>query len=663
MIKMLKVFSSKALAGAVGAAMMFSCYGPTLAHAAEDKQYISEVYISYGADDAAAKKWLTDNGYTVLDQNLNEGAESAQWMSWAGLASEKRSVYLGYKTTTDPDKAITDMRVMHMNGEFSYEDFKKVLEDQKQELGRFAENIKLALAEYRENYKNGKEKAKIAHDNLNLYTDDDSADAPLGDLLLAPVKEEMSEEDYNKEPEKHADMTTIMLQGNLDSVKAVMEILACDTSDTTWLERLKEIKDGEGLYEKYEKKYPELSQSSLDKLIAADYDEAAKQLAGSLENAKSSIELYKNSGLTSDSSEAEGEKYFTEDPDVSRQDWVQAAIVAETLDKVEYEGEKLTDFILSEDYDFTAAEDREYLYPLLDSMSDGQRALISYAPFDQLTAAASLDSEGWKNTAETAAKSIGSSSTRSVFVCVDRSMFTPDGIAVTNEARNTQSSTGMNFDNSLLGVGLDWKAAAGVGATALFISVGAGLWAHGNTVAARTVEQATLRLNELQDVISDQQDYLVTRTNEYLRNIDDAELSELTKNFTGDYNSLYQVSLEKKAFRAACVMAYGGCVADSRELCLRHRLVQYRNNTCTDDKLYLQSDVDSREPCGKAQADSRAVRSRAEPYADHGQSDKAAFPFQHPYLHSPALRGFPGGGAADDHCLCKLSEKEHELAG
>ena len=109
-------------------------------------------------------------------------------------------------------------------------------------------------------------------------------------LLHRYPTEEMSEEDYNKEPEKHADMTTIMLQGNLDSVKAVMETLACacDTSDTTWLERLKEIKDSEGLYEKYEKKYPELSQSSLDKLIAADYDEAAKQLASSLENAKSS---------------------------------------------------------------------------------------------------------------------------------------------------------------------------------------------------------------------------------------------------------------------------------------------------------------------------------------------------------------------------------------
>jgi|GEM_PF-5799453 len=49
-------------------------YGPTIASAAEDKLYISEVYLSYGKDDDSAKKWLEDNGYTVLDQNLNEGA-------------------------------------------------------------------------------------------------------------------------------------------------------------------------------------------------------------------------------------------------------------------------------------------------------------------------------------------------------------------------------------------------------------------------------------------------------------------------------------------------------------------------------------------------------------------------------------------------------------
>ena len=72
--RVLKTLCSKALAVTVGAAMMMQAYGPTIASAAEDKLYISEVYLSYGKDDASAKKWFEDNGYTVLDQNLNEGA-------------------------------------------------------------------------------------------------------------------------------------------------------------------------------------------------------------------------------------------------------------------------------------------------------------------------------------------------------------------------------------------------------------------------------------------------------------------------------------------------------------------------------------------------------------------------------------------------------------
>ena len=38
-------------------------------------KYIKEVIISYGNTADEAKQWLTDNGYEVLDYNLNEGAD------------------------------------------------------------------------------------------------------------------------------------------------------------------------------------------------------------------------------------------------------------------------------------------------------------------------------------------------------------------------------------------------------------------------------------------------------------------------------------------------------------------------------------------------------------------------------------------------------------
>lgn len=39
--------------------MMMQAYGPTIASAAEDKLYISEVYLSYGKDDASARRKTT----------------------------------------------------------------------------------------------------------------------------------------------------------------------------------------------------------------------------------------------------------------------------------------------------------------------------------------------------------------------------------------------------------------------------------------------------------------------------------------------------------------------------------------------------------------------------------------------------------------------------
>ncbi|MCF0120044.1 MAG: hypothetical protein HUJ65_00275, partial [Oscillospiraceae bacterium] len=75
------------------------------------KTYVKEVFLSYGNTPEEAKKWLTDNGYEVVDFNLNEGADSA--------LSRKRAVYLGYKTTKDADEALTDMKLMNMNGNYS----------------------------------------------------------------------------------------------------------------------------------------------------------------------------------------------------------------------------------------------------------------------------------------------------------------------------------------------------------------------------------------------------------------------------------------------------------------------------------------------------------------------------------------------------------------
>ncbi|MCR4646549.1 MAG: hypothetical protein K5695_14270 [Oscillospiraceae bacterium] len=155
-------------------------------------------------------------------------------MSWAGLASEKRSVYLGYKTTDKASEAITDMKIMNMNGGYSYE---AVLAEIRKEKEQFLSNMQLALDEYRENYKKGAVKAKVAHDNLNKFYDDDTGKY-MGDLLLNTIKTE-DKAAWEKDHASHADMVTILMQGNSTVVSEIMQNLAfaSDTADNSWIDR------------------------------------------------------------------------------------------------------------------------------------------------------------------------------------------------------------------------------------------------------------------------------------------------------------------------------------------------------------------------------------------------------------------------------------------
>ena len=105
------------------------------------------------------------------------------------------------------------MRVMYMNGGYSYDEYEKLLENKRSEINSFVSDLKTALEEYRRNYEKGSVKARLAHDKMNKLLDDDSRDSPLGDLLLKPLKEEMSAEEYAKAEKEHVDMTTLIMQG------------------------------------------------------------------------------------------------------------------------------------------------------------------------------------------------------------------------------------------------------------------------------------------------------------------------------------------------------------------------------------------------------------------------------------------------------------------
>ena len=64
----------------------------------ETPQYISEIMTAAASKEADAKKKLTNKGFTVIDQDTNKSGGGDY-------------VYVGYKTTTDPTKAITGLYI------------------------------------------------------------------------------------------------------------------------------------------------------------------------------------------------------------------------------------------------------------------------------------------------------------------------------------------------------------------------------------------------------------------------------------------------------------------------------------------------------------------------------------------------------------------------
>ncbi|MEG1686093.1 MAG: hypothetical protein RR319_09170, partial [Bacteroides sp.] len=164
-LRLRKVFKSIVACSLVVSIM--ACSLNTLA--AAPTEYISE--IKFATDDvcskAEAKKYLTDNGYKTIPGDL--GFNDA--------------LYVGYKTTTNPKEAITDIAVMNMNGGYSFSEYEELVKEQKQAASAIISDMMYGVREYRANIALGSPAAKYARDMMNTYIEDDSGKL-MGDLFL-----------------------------------------------------------------------------------------------------------------------------------------------------------------------------------------------------------------------------------------------------------------------------------------------------------------------------------------------------------------------------------------------------------------------------------------------------------------------------------------------
>ena len=473
--KIMRKIFEKITAVVLTVCVAFQFQVPTFA-ASEEKQYVSDIIVSYGEGDSAeadAKDWLTSNGYTVIDTNLNAGAEastasSSTW-SWATGARSARAVYLGYKTTTDSSQAITSLKTMNMTGSYSFDSYQEVLDQMADEIKAFMDDFEVTIKEWRENYKAGRGKAIEAYYLLNLMYDPDCNNTKMGDLLLNETKEEMGDAAYNKlsdeEKLEHADMTTILMQGNSDATKYMEQILAmgADTdTEKTWIDRLSEMGTYDDMMDALEQEAEDKNETFLPSEAAAElankYDSTAEVLAYDITQLQEYFKEYINSGTSLQDDEDKIDSFIEKNASIENSDvqtWINMGTLYESLAAYKYPTAEnpdgtLQDFFM-ESFDPDDADSRSLLYPMAAALSDGQRSAVEFIALSELITQGIITDAEALETANGFKEFLDNNDSISVFNGVDRSIFDSSSTALTSSARELQNSSQKSYTEGMFG--------------------------------------------------------------------------------------------------------------------------------------------------------------------------------------------------------------------
>ena len=381
---------------------------PITAFAAKQETYIKEMRISTASTAEAAKQFLIDNGYTVVDTDLNQ-------------KTGKDYVFIGYKTTTNPDEAITDISLMQMDGGYSFSEYEAMVEEMEREIMEIVDRLDTAVTEARANYTAGKQCAVGARNVLNRFKEDDSGKL-LGDLLFV-------------EPIDKSIITKIFLQGNSDITSLIYQMLAyactdCESEDS-WLDKLASVDVHE-----VENMLQESGQLSY-------YDDLATKMLSSFDTIQETLEYYEQVCKPFDEN-YDPDEYENLDA-VEKLDYSfpekysETVVVYSALSNCKYGNGTLKDFFM-QDYNELDGDD---FYPLFLTLTDGQRAVLPFVDYTFMIALAEHDSESAKEYEKTCIETFDfyEVDVVSVYTNVDRSLF-DGGVALTNASLRKSASTG-----------------------------------------------------------------------------------------------------------------------------------------------------------------------------------------------------------------------------
>ncbi len=343
-----------------------SDFGPIVAETVEEAKttYVSDIRLFYALDNLEdAVKKCKESGFIPVDGDLNEG-------------TERNHVVLGYKETEDKKDAICSIRLLSMDAGYEMKDYEKLQEEYENSNASVIDTIEAAALEFTANYHAGSPKAKQAYNGLNLINVPE-ADKKLGDYI---VDGDANWDFYAKIVTRSSSGTTSTILGYLTTGMAAYEneydAKKGDKVSVSWAAAVADSGVWEDIEEATtEDEFDELYQEYGDDAKA--FHKKLQEFATAYENASATFDETEYAeeleGLKGESEE----EVVEEKEDLSENEQgILYLTIYEELDQYEADGnDSLAEYLLALGNETSAEVDLTKLYPVIDSMSYGERRM------------------------------------------------------------------------------------------------------------------------------------------------------------------------------------------------------------------------------------------------------------------------------------------------
>ena len=401
---------------------------------ASGKLYVKDVIIVTESEKINLSTTAAYQDYVVLSDPIKTFAAD----------SGHESLYFAVKTTENPDEAITDIKAMNMNGDYSFDAYREYLDEVEAWASAKAATTMTALETFRKNYKAGTPNAIFAYNMMN-YLAGDREEVPLGDFFVS--------DEYKSE--HSIQVKNIVTKANYNTLTYFRQLLlvACaeNTGEQNFVDKLRTHNNANDLipdpeYSKYNTAAEDLMYSMVstrESLIAfhkADFEQV--DVGEYL-----SREYKKIEPILNDKSKAGTDEYKeAEEKEKTFKSIYTGMVISQLFGDVYYTDNNgvhttLPDIFIK-DPDAEKDEERltaDMLLPIVAQMNDGQRALCGCG-FDELVASVINDyneNSEYKESLEAIKEfwaEISEKELVSVYAGVDLSLYDPNGIAMVGKS-------------------------------------------------------------------------------------------------------------------------------------------------------------------------------------------------------------------------------------